>query len=126
MYARDVESALELAAKNPYWREADATMVLSFWRDSGQTLSAFVRQFGLSVGRLRRWHRRLADQELPTFHPIYVASEAPSVAPSVAPTHGDDAGVDLIVAGGRRVTVRPGFDADTLARVVHVLEAMSC
>ncbi len=35
MYVRDVEAALSAAAKNRYWREGDAELVLSLWRDVG-------------------------------------------------------------------------------------------
>lgn len=129
MYARDVESALRLAAENPYWRESDAKMVLSFWRDSGQTLSAFARQFGLSVSRLRRWRGQLPDEELPTFHPICVVPEPGMVAvppPLPTPSGPAPAAVELVLAGDRRVEVRPGFDAETLARVIQVVEALPC
>ena len=128
MYARDVESALKLAAENPYWRESDAKMVLSFWRDSGQTLSAFARQFGLSVSRLRRWRRQLDDQELPTFHPVCVVPEPRGSEPPVWPSPSAQApvAVELVLAGDRRVEVRPGFDTETLARVIQVVEALPC
>lgn len=59
MYARDVESALRAAGENPYWRQPDAELALSLWQDSGQSLSAFGRPFGISVQKLRRWRRRL-------------------------------------------------------------------
>lgn len=120
MYARDVESALKVAAKNRYWREVDATMVLSLWRDSGQTLSAFCDQWGINVVRLRRWQKRLADVELPTFHPaVLVGRDEP---PAV------EAGgvLEVTVAGGRRIVVRPGFDEVTLMRVVKALETDDC
>ena len=123
MYARDVESALKAAAENPYWREADAVMVLSLWRDSGQTLSAFARQYSLSVQRLRRWHRRLEDQELPKFHPVQVVPDA--MVPSVKAS-AEVGGVEIALGNGRRLIVRPGFDEATLARVLQVLESLAC
>jgi hypothetical protein len=37
-----------------------------------------------------------------------------------------EAALEVVLAGGRRVRVHPGFDEATLARVVAVLEAVSC
>ena len=74
-----MESALRACGENPYWREPDAELVLSLWQDSGQSLSAFGRQFGISVQKLRRWRHRLRDRELLTLPPsvrIYLATES--------------------------------------------------
>ncbi len=38
----------------------------------------------------------------------------------------DDAGVAIVLGAGRRVVVTPGFDPETLRRVVAVLEGRSC
>lgn len=130
MYVRDVESALEAAAKNRYWREGDAEMVVSFWRDSGQTVSAFCGQWGINVARLRRWQRRLADRELPTFHVVSVISDhSPAEgAPTATESRGSDrgTGVEVVLQGGRRVVAHPGFDEATLLGVVRLLEGARC
>jgi hypothetical protein len=34
--------------------------------------------------------------------------------------------IEIVVSGGRRVAVHPGFDAALLVEVVRVLEAMAC
>lgn len=68
--------------ENSYWREADAERVLSVWTQSGLTLSAFARQCGLSVSRLRRWKKQLEDRGGPLFHPVEIVTEA---APTPAP-----------------------------------------
>ena len=123
MYVRDVEAALSAAAKNRYWREGDAELVLSLFRDSGQTLGVFGRQWGINVARLRRWQRRLGERELPTFHPVSVVPQ-PSF-PAVRMSE-DVGGVEVGLRGGRRVVARPGFDEATLVRVIRVLEDLAC
>ena len=126
MYARDVESALRNAAENPYWRQPDAELVLSLWQHSGQSLSAFGRQFGISVQRLGRWRRRLQDRQLPALYPVELGV-APADAAGLAPaTLGGDGEVELVLRGGRRVAVRPGFDAEHLAQVAAVVESWGC
>ena len=44
-----------------YWRTEDAKKVLSEWRDSGLSISAFSRKVGLKRRRLDWWLRRLGD-----------------------------------------------------------------
>ncbi len=44
------------------------------------------------------------------------------VAVEVAAKRGDPAELSVVLAGGRRIEVRPGFDAETLRRLVAALE----
>jgi hypothetical protein len=44
------------------------------------------------------------------------------VAVEVAPKRGDPAELCIVLAGGRRIEVRPAFDAETLRRLVAALE----
>ena len=122
MYARDVESALRAAGENPYWRQPDAELVLSLWQDSGQSLSAFGRQFGISVQKLRRWRRRLRDRQLPRLYPVELVS-APAAGWSSDVAGGE---LEVVLRGGRRVVVRSGFDEALLAQVAQVVESWAC
>jgi hypothetical protein len=36
------------------------------------------------------------------------------------------AGIEIMLAGGRRIAVQPGFDAHTLRQVLEVLEEPAC
>lgn len=107
---------IESLASNRYWREEDASLALVAWMDSGLSLSAFGRQCGINVGRLKRWQRRLGDRLVPTFHPIHVRTEI----------HGPSESLELVLRGGRRVVVRPGFDEATLERLVQLVEGLPC
>lgn len=48
------------ALASKYWREGDARVVLEAWRASGEPLSIFARQHGISLRRLRWWERRVS------------------------------------------------------------------
>jgi hypothetical protein len=38
----------------------------------------------------------------------------------------DRSGVEIVIGAGRRVVIGPGFDSETLRRVVAVLEGRPC
>jgi hypothetical protein len=102
------------------WDEADARWVIGLAEAEGAALHHLAREHGLDPQRLYWWRRRLASAT--------VAAEAGFVAVHVvegdevheqAPDCGD--GVVVETPAGHRIHVGPGFDADTLARVVSVL-----
>ena len=118
----------------------------AFWRgemdrqaDSGLSIASWCRQNQISSSLFYHWRRTLrlrgergqspkarpamAD---PKFVPLLVASAPADLAPSAPNSQG--AGFIEIVLDDRlrRVRVRPGFDAPTLARVLNVLEPRSC
>jgi hypothetical protein len=45
------------------WTADEARAVLARWRASGLTKTAFTERHGLTMERLRRWERRLAEAE---------------------------------------------------------------
>ena len=106
-----VQPAFDPAELPVYWREADARRVLDAWRATGSSMAAFARASGLPVERIRRWRRRLegADEEAPRFVQLVVADRQ-QPAPSIK-VHLD----------GVTIEVPPGFDEDTLLRVVDLL-----
>jgi len=107
--------------QKPYWRSSDAQEILDLWRRSGMSMAAFARSSGFEPGRLARWRKRLSAGEHPSpgFHRIRVVESLAGPEPA-------GQGVEVIVAGGCRVAVRPGFDGDLLAEVIRVLESLSC
>ncbi len=109
------------SAKERYWRR-----LLRQWQRSGQTGRDFCADHGLSEPSFYGWRREIArrDQErrqspaaqptpLPAFVPVAVATEA------AAP-------LEVVLAGGRRLRVAAGFDADLLRQLLRVLEEPSC
>ena len=107
-------------ASRPYWREADARMIVEAWQESDETLARFAQRHGVHRGRLSRWALRLGSRE-PTpvrFHPVRVAGDGVAGRRGGAP-------IEIEVGAGRHgrvVRVVPGFAADDLRRVLAVLD----
>ncbi len=104
------------ASREAFWREHVAR-----WASSGQSIAGYCRARDLSEGcfhywksaRNRREARRAADAARPAFAEVQVAVS------STAP-------IEIAFDGGCRVQVRPGFDEETLARVLAVMERGAC
>ena len=100
--------------------------LLADFRRGGLTHAAFCRQRGISIHSVRK---RLYGQKAVTtaastpprpvrFLPIHMTTthEAPAIPSPVEP-------LALVLPDGLRVLVRPGFDPDTLRRLLGALEA---
>ena len=117
-------------------------MAIQQWQSSGQSVRAFCRQEGLKESAFFFWRRELALQDRadaasppppsckrktsspvePTgaaarFLPVRVVEEAAVEATSA---------VELVLAQGRTIRVRTGFDRQALVEVLAVLEGRSC
>jgi hypothetical protein len=130
--------------KEWYWRR-----LLRQWRGSRLTGREFCVQHGLSEPSFYAWRREIArrDQERITAthkkrtsrqaassrigRPAGSVPDASAVRPAFVKLAVDAGGVlpstiDVVVGAGRLLRVRPGFDADLLRQLVHVLEEPSC
>jgi transposase len=111
-------SVRSVAAKG-YWREADAKVIVDAWHASGLTRAAFARRHGIDGQRLARWSARLGPPSARPmrFHPVRLAM-----------TEGAPAGgIEVVLAGGRRVRVERGFDVEELRRVLELMgEPAAC
>jgi hypothetical protein len=119
-------------ASDPTWQAA-----IEDFRRSGLTQAEFCSRRGLSLHTFRK---RLygkpgpsLDQSaaqsppvadpippaLPRFLPVTLVPDSPAVAlPETLPDP-----IVLILDARRRIAVAPGFDADTLRRLIRVIEA---
>ena len=127
-----------------YWEEA-----MRRWRESGQSVREFCRNEGVRESAFYFWRRELAQRSQstdaangsrPPVSPLTTASHSPKRAssrhrsiPSFLPVRVvEDAaaeaasGVEIILAHGRTVRVRSGFDRQTLVDVLAVLEVRPC
>ena len=122
---RDIEKERE-------WRER-----MRRWERSGESVRAFCRGEGLQESAFFAWRRELTRRrqerqsvraqgkqaKLSTpakpirFLPVQVAVEDRT---------GDPGGVEILLDAGRAIRVRPGFDRQTLAEVLAILEASPC
>ena len=98
-------------------REAHWQGVLGRWRRSGLSVRAFCQAEGVSAPSFYWWRRKLdrVDHKTPAFLPVNVVTEAIK-----EPATG---GIEIVLANGRCLRVGPGFDPDTLVKVVDLLEA---
>jgi hypothetical protein len=120
---------------------AEWAALIDQWRQSGLSLPAFCQRHGLSRGSMQNWvykpelkraveaARREAQGHVdesprsaavPAFLPVRVVPAA------VGDEALDRSGVEVVIGPGRRVVIGPGFDAETLRRVVAVLEGRPC
>jgi len=101
--------------KERFWRRA-----VRQWRESGLSIRDFCRLEQLSEPNFYAWRSSLAkrDAEKPAFVPVQVVREPASV-----PAAEDrPAPLELVLLGGRRLRVGPGFDAATLQRLLPLVE----
>jgi transposase len=98
------------ARKEQQWRR----WILQ-WRRSGLSVRAFCARHGLTQASFYLWRRELQrrDEETVSFVPVEVVACEPSALTS---------NIEILLAGKRRVRVKPGFDVATLQRVIAVLE----
>ena len=109
---------------DPRWDD-----ILGDFRNSGLTHVEFCRRRQLPLATFRRRlyrdrSARAAVQASPPstmpFLPVTVLPE-PSHPASAPPQP-----LELILPHGRRIAITPGFDAETLRRLLDVLEAPPC
>jgi hypothetical protein len=107
-----------VVAARPYWRSAEARVVVEGWRRSGEPLWRFAKRHGVDPRRIARWASRLRSSGSAAaaveFHPVRLVHDAsPSrSAPSI----------EIQLVGGPCVRVAGGFETDDLRRVLAVLE----
>jgi transposase-like protein len=121
MMSKSNQSVFSSISGRRHWRQSDAEAVVSAWRESGVSVSAFARRHGINVARLLRWRRRLAGNgETIQFHPVAV------VAGSNGESQSPDRQIELVLGNGRRVVVQPGFDSALLEQLVRAVESWPC
>lgn len=108
--------------RSPYWREADARVVVEAWQRSGESRSAFARRHGIDRRRLERWARRLEASRPVRFHPVRLLRDGKGVE-----SGGEVGAIELQLTAGHRIRLPHGFEAEDLRRVLAVLgEVAAC
>jgi hypothetical protein len=93
---------------------------------SGLSTRAFCRQRKLRECQFYWWQRRLREKRPPASTPPGPASGAGSFALVSDEAATTDAGIELVLAGGRRLRIAKGVDATTLRSVLAALEQPGC
>ena len=86
---------------------------------SGQSVTAFCRERGISASLLYRWRRRCPDEAEPSTSSGGFVELRPVDRPAAG------SGVAVVVDGSWRLEVEPGFDATTLEQVLACVERRS-
>jgi transposase-like protein len=136
--------------KQRYWEEA-----MRRWKEGGQSVRDFCRTEGIQESAFYFWRRELtrrgreadaANGSQAQPRPMTAVSRSPRPSrrcragspprrptPAFLPVHVVEAGrtdatdaVEIVLAQGRKVRVRAGFDRQTLADVLAVLEVRPC
>ena len=92
------------------------------WASSGQTVVAYCRAHQLSKSAFHFWKGELKRRD----ERAAISSPAAAFVELQMPEPVPVASIEIAFGGGRRVQVHPGFDEETLARVLAVLERVAC
>lgn len=89
---------------------------LERWQQSQLSQKEYCRQNEIILHRFTYWKKRLADDQVgPTFVPVPLVQNFSQSATSK---------IDLIIAGGFKIKVGPGFDTATLKQLIHTLRSI--
>ncbi|MGE3818072.1 MAG: hypothetical protein AB7I30_01435 [Isosphaeraceae bacterium] len=121
------------------WRSAaERAALIDQWRKSGLSLPAFCARRGVNAKTMSGWiHKPAYRAAIDRARSEVIAAQVPVQAtPAFLPVRVADvptrnrsparAGVAVVIGSSRRIVVTPGFDEETLRRVVAVLEDRSC
>jgi transposase-like protein len=102
----------------------EVRQLVSAFQTSGLRAGEFCQWHGLAPSTLRRNLQRAGAGSAPArpavrFVALKVNGAAPVAKPAPAP-----AGLEVVLAGGRRIAVGPGFDVATLGQLVRALEGV--
>jgi transposase-like protein len=103
---RETSSANKAIARSQYWRD-----VIQQQAASGESVSAFCAERGLTEQSLYSWRKRLSDQTPVSF--ALVTTGRTDQSPS--------APLELELDAGRRLRIPCGVDAATLRTVLAIL-----
>lgn len=117
------------ARREAHWRE-----VIARWKSSDLSKADFARREQISESVLSWWDAELRRRDrrgrrrAPTQAPRSAPRPAPKPAAFIPVRIVEPATATAIevVAGGRMIRVRPGFDPETLRRLVAALEDRPC
>lgn len=105
-----------------YWQET-----VEAWSRSGLSQVEYCRRHELTLSTFRWWRRKLRDRAVSL--PNKISSKV--VNHSFLPVHllepqSHHSFIEIHLPGERRIQVTPGFDPETLKKVLAVLDACAC
>ncbi len=89
---------------------------LDRWRQSQLSQKEYCQQNEIILHRFNYWKKRLADDQAgPAFVPVPFVQNYPLSATSK---------IELVITGGFKIQVGPGFDSATLKQLIHTLRSL--
>ena len=126
------ESRATGCVRSRSWNRARWLAHVHACSSSGLSVIKYCQREGLNPGSLNRWRRLFresgevppdelcgAEDEAPG--PLFVQVESPSFSLAMEPQT-----FEVVLAGRRCIRVGPGFDEETLRRLVMALESLPC
>ena len=107
------------------WRQRSRSewqRLVADWPRSGLTQEAYCTRHGISVGSLRRWRRILSEGAAPRPEIDAAATEFVPVRLVGGTSAAPSAELTLVLTGGLRLEIGPECRAETLKRVLGVLQ----
>ena len=113
-------------SREAYWRGQ-----VGAWERSGESVRGYCRSRGLSEAGFHFWKRELKRRDAGAASKADGAAFAevrlaPCAVREAVPSPARGALIEIAVAGSLRIQVHPGFDEETLARVIAALERAAC
>jgi len=95
------------------WSQDERAEILRRFHEGGLTQEAFSRQEGMHSSVLGNWLRKERDgaRRRQGVVPVRLKNDAPN-----------GSAIEIVVEGGRRICVSPGFDEEFLRQVIAALE----
>jgi len=103
--------AAQFAQKRRFWQDH-----LSRWESSGLSQLEFCRQNNMRINKFLYWKNKLQPKP-PVAALVALPAEVFSRPP--LPTGSP---ICLVIDSRHRIEIAPGFDADTLGRLIHFLD----
>lgn len=124
-------------------REAHWRGLIKSCESSGKTIVGYCREQGISVSKYHWWKSALKRRDAgPVVTPVFAevrgahrtegallgTGGGPSDVPAAAPGQFDGSPllIELSLGGACRIGVRPGFDGETLSRMIALVERLGC
>jgi transposase-like protein len=102
----------------------EVRQLVSAFPTSGLGARAFCQQHGLALSTLRRNLKRQRQAQGQAETGVRLVAVKVKGTPEPAAVPAARAAVEVVLAGGRRIGVAPGFDERTLGRLVRLLEGL--
>ena len=143
--AKEIQEIKQIEKILP-WHETEAERILNIWRKTGLSLIEFCRRYNVKYKRFNNWATKL---KMSRYSPCYRGlssavsrsdSRGLSAEKGMSKVSLDNVGfvevsmpslsegvcasdmMEVVLLGGRRIRILPGFNSDAIRRLLPILE----